>query len=63
MVFQLWHNNGKGNTYLGVDAAVGQSQEGAALVADGTHDDVSGPTDFFTGEKNDLIKLTCPKLA
>lgn len=45
------------NIYLGVDAAVWQPQEGAVLVADGTHDDVSGLADFFTGEQHNLMKL------
>lgn len=44
------------NLYLGVDAAVGQSQEGAVLVADGTHDDVGGPADFFTGEQPEHVQ-------
>lgn len=48
------------NADLGVDAAVRQSEEGAVLVADGTHDDVGGLTDFFTGGQNNLIKLKCP---
>lgn len=38
--------------YLGVDAAVWQSQVGAVLVTDRAHDDVSGLADFFTGQQH-----------
>lgn len=58
-----WAHTTMANIYLGVDAAVWQSQEGAVLVADGAHDDVSGPADFFTGEQHNLMKLKCPRLA
>lgn len=37
--------------YLGVDAAVWQSQVGAVLVTDGAHDDVVGLADFFAGRR------------
>lgn len=38
--------------YLGVDAAVWQSQVGAVLVTDRAHDDVSGLADFLTGQQH-----------
>lgn len=53
----MWRCESGGNSDLGVNAAVGQFQVGAVLVADGTHGDVRSLADFFTGKKkNSRIK-------